>query len=90
MDNPKWQSESYTPSPHEQCCRCGEPLGAAGAYYWGRIRICQRCHLEIEQEYDGQLREFGVLHEIMQFAGWAVLCVISAAAAAGVVTLFVN
>ena len=90
MVSPNWKNERYTPSPSEQCCKCGESLGEAGAYYWGRVRVCQYCHREAKEwQSDEQIQDFIALETMLRMAGWSAVCLASAAIAGCVVSLFI-
>lgn len=89
MVSPNWENEPYTPSPREQCCRCGEQLGEAGAYYWRRIRVCQECyHEEMDWHSEEHLQDFRDFETVMRTLGWAAICVAGAAIVACAVNLF--
>lgn len=91
MVSPNWENESYTPSPREQCCRCGEQLGEAGAYYWGIIRVCQECyHEEMDQQNYERLQDYSDFADVLNVAGWAAVCVAGAAIVACAVHLFLK
>lgn len=81
MVSPNWSNERYSPAPHEQCCRCGEQLGEAGAYYWDRIRVCRRCyHDEIEwQSEDRTIQEAIAFERMLRGATWWAICLLASA-----------
>lgn len=90
MVAPNRITEFYTASRSEQCCNCREPLGDAGAYYVGRVRVCHRCHREAEEwdATDDTLDALNRLNTMLTRAGYFMLTLAAVVFFASVVSVF--